>query len=228
MQLDHRCLWVKSDAMKAISKTVGVVLAGGQSRRMGGGDKALLAFGHGALIGNAIQKLKSQVSEVVINANGDAARFAQFGMPVVADTIGVGAGPLAGILAGMRWAAANRDGIAFIATSACDTPFFPGDLVEGFIAQIGENDRGVAIAASRGCTHQAFGLWPVALADDLEDALASGTRKVLDWARRHGAVEVCFDDIEAGRQAIDPFFNANTPEELAAANAFLARLEGSS
>ncbi len=190
---------------------------------MGGGDKGLLDFGGATLMGNAIQRLKPQVAEVIINANGDPDRFASFDVPIVSDTVGGFAGPLSGVLAGMRWAALYRPEAKFVATTACDTPFFPDDLVARLGVAVGTNYRAVAIAASDGNSHQVFGLWPVALADDLEEALDSGLRKVLDWASRHDAIEVNFGKIMLGDRTIDPFFNVNTPEDLSEAKQFLAQ-----
>ncbi len=203
-------------------RIVGVILAGGQSRRMGGGDKCLLDLGGVTLLQNAIRKLKPQVADLVINANGGPERFASLGVPVAPDTIGGFPGPLAGLLAGMRWAASHRADAHFIATVACDTPFFPDDMIARLSAAIGARNHAIAIAASGGASHQVFGLWPVALADDLEGALNSGVRKVLDWANRHDAMEVDFGAVTLGDQAIDPFFNINTPEDLTEAREVMA------
>lgn len=210
--------------MQSLDKSiVGVILAGGQSRRMGGDDKGLMDFGGGTLMGNAIRKLQPQVAEVIINANGDPSRFSQFAVPVVADSVSGFVGPLGGVLAGMRWAASQRPGARFVATAACDTPFFPDDLVQRLGSALAGRERGVAIAASGGDTHQVFGLWSIALADDLEEALNAGHRKVLDWARRHDAFEVNFERLEIAGRTIDPFLNANTPDELLEANRLLAQ-----
>lgn len=197
---------------------MGVVLAGGQSRRMGGGDKSLAPFGGGTLIENAIGKLSPQVSQLVISANGDPARFDHFAIPVIADSLTGFAGPLAGLLATMRWTAKVRPDAQFVATVACDTPFFPDDLVQRLRAALAGRDRAIAIAASDGRTHQVFGLWPVALADDLEEALNSGVRKVLEWARRYEVIEVNFDFVQLAGGSFDPFLNVNTPEDLCEAN----------
>jgi molybdopterin-guanine dinucleotide biosynthesis protein A len=200
----------------------GVILAGGQSRRMGGGDKGLLELAGRPMLAHVAARLAPQVGTLVINANGDPARFARLGLPVVADTIPDFAGPLAGVLAGMRWARANTPAARFIATAAGDAPLLPTDLVSRCLAALGDRPGGVALAQSGGELHPVIGLWPVALADDLEAQLRAGVRKVLAWTDRHGTVPVPFGFVEVGRAAIDPFFNANTPQELDALRAALA------
>jgi molybdopterin-guanine dinucleotide biosynthesis protein A len=154
-------------------KIAGVILAGGLARRMGGGDKALLELAGQTLLARVIARLKPQVGEMVLNANGDPARFAEFGLPVVPDTVEGFAGPLAGILAGMRWAAAK--GYTHVASAAGDTPFFPADLVARLAGAVHSSGHPIALAATndpqRGLSeHPTFGLWPVDLADNLEEA----------------------------------------------------------
>ncbi len=195
-------------------QVVGIVLAGGQARRMGGGDKCLLEIGGQSLLARAIDRLSPQVSKLVINANGDAARFGSFDAPVVKDTIDGFVGPLAGVLAGMRWTLEHAPDAPYIITAASDTPFFPRDLVQRFLQDVGRGQLSIALATSNGRVHPVFGLWPVALADDLEKALNSGLRKILDWTDRHEMVEVVF---EIGTAQIDPFYNVNRPEDLAKA-----------
>jgi len=201
-------------------KPLGVILAGGQSRRMGGGDKALLALGGRPVIGHVIARLAPQVAGLAINANGDAARFDDFGLPVIADSIAGFAGPLAGVLAGLDWAATQ--GASHIVTAAADTPFFPTDLVARLQAAADEAGVPIALAASpdplRGMNrHPTFGLWPVALRDDLRAALQGGLRKVVLWTDRHGTALAEFSSAAA-----DPFFNINRPEDLARAKTMLA------
>lgn len=192
----------------------GVLLAGGQSRRMGGGDKGLLGFGHGTMLGHVIERFAPQVGQLVLNANGDPARFGEFGLPVVADTIDGNVGPLAGVLAGMRWARENTRA-RFIATASTDAPFLPLNLVANLCDFAEANPAAIAIARSGGHLHPVIGLWPVAHHDDLETALRDdGIRKVLRWTDRHGTLPVDFADLTIGGKIIDPFFNANTPEEL--------------
>ncbi len=201
----------------------GVILAGGQSRRMGGGDKGLLDLAGRPMLAHVIERLAPQVGHVVINANGDPARFAAFGLPVVADTVAGFVGPLAGVLAGMRWSRANAPAVRWIATAAGDAPLLPRDLVARSVEALQDRPGAVALAQSAGELHPVIGLWPVALADDLEAQLAAGVRKVLAWTDRHGTVPVPFPFTELGGTELDPFFNANTPEELANLRALLAR-----
>jgi molybdenum cofactor guanylyltransferase len=195
----------------------GVLLAGGQSRRMFeaariAGDKGLLELAGQTMLGRVIAALAPQVDAMVINANGEPARFAAFNLPVVPDTVGGFAGPLAGVLAGMRWSQANTPQATHIATVSTDAPFLPADLVAQLAAGLLHNP--IALARSGGELHPVIGLWPVRLAGDLEAALEGGVRKVLAWTDRHGTSAVDFDFIKLGEARIDPFFNANTPEEL--------------
>jgi molybdenum cofactor guanylyltransferase len=203
------------------TKTVGLLLAGGRSSRMAtaftggaGGDKGLLDLDGQPMIAHVIKRLAPQVGQMVINANGDAQRFAPFGLPVVADSIGGYAGPLAGILAGLQWAKTNAPQATHVASVSTDAPFVPADLVERLYTGLAKHTGAIALASSGGDLHPVIGLWPVALADDLEAALQSGTRKVLAWTDRHGTVPVDFPFEERGGIRIDPFFNANTPEDL--------------
>lgn len=188
----------------------GIVLAGGQSRRMGGGDKGLLDLGGRPLIGHVIARLGCARA---ISANGDPARYAGFGLPVLPDSVAGWPGPLAGVLAGMDWAAAQ--GIGRIVTAAADTPFFPRDLAE----RLAEAAAPVALAACEGQEHPAFAAWDVDLREDLRAALAAGTRRMRDWMDRHGAARVQFP---VGSKGADPFFNVNTPADLETARAMLA------
>lgn len=205
---------------------VGVLLAGGRSRRMGGGDKSLLELGGKPLLTHVIERLEPQVSGMVLNANGDPGRFAGFGLHVIADPVADNPGPLAGVLAGMIWAEVNDPAARWVATAACDTPFFPKDLVARLLEATGGRYPAVALAESEGRQHPVFGLWPTALADDLRQALESGTRKVLDWTDRHTTVTAAFDPVEIGGEMVDPFFNANRPEDLAWAEERLAAAAG--
>ena len=205
------------------NQVTGVLLAGGQSRRMGGGDKGLLGLAGRPMLGHVICRLAPQVRAMVINANGDASRFAAFGLPVVADTIGGFVGPLAGVLAGMRWAAAHAPAARWIVTAAADAPLLPSDLVARFVAAVEDRPGAIALAQSNGELHPVIGLWPVALADDLEAQLRTGVRKVLHWTDRHGTVPVPFPPARLCGIDIDPFFNANTPQELDQLRAMLAK-----
>ncbi len=187
---------------------VAVLLAGGQGVRMGGGDKPLRMLGGRTLLEHAITRIRPQVAAMVLNANGDATRFAAFGLDVVADGIADHPGPLAGILAGMRWAA--RIGAADVLSVPTDTPFLPDDLVARLMAA--RNGLPLACAASGGWTHPVIGLWPVGLADALEADLRAGMRKIDRWTAQHGVAHA-----EFSTSPFDPFFNVNTPEELAEA-----------
>lgn len=206
--------------MSMTEPVVGILLAGGRSSRMGGGDKCLRMLGGQPLLARIIERLKPQVSAMVISANGDPSRFAAFGLPVVADSIAGFAGPLAGVHAGLAWVEANRPGIRYAVTVATDTPFLPADLVQRFLAA-----RPVApsllVARSGEGVHPVIGLWPVSLVAALEASLKRGERKAQTWTKDHGAVEVAFPDVEIGSKPLDPFFNINDPDQLAEAEALL-------
>jgi molybdopterin-guanine dinucleotide biosynthesis protein A len=199
--------------MSTAEDVAGVVLAGGRSRRMGGGDKTLLDLDGRSMLAHVISRLRPQVRELVINANGDATRFDGLGFLVVADTVTGFAGPLAGLLAGMHWAARLQRPPRWIVTASGDAPLLPTDLVVRLRAAA-DRSGGVAIAGVPGKLHHVIGLWPIALAGDLEQTLANGARKVSDWADRHNAVSVQFETMRIGDREIDPFFNVNTPADL--------------
>jgi molybdopterin-guanine dinucleotide biosynthesis protein A len=207
--------------MKPREHSVGILLAGGKSSRMGGGDKCLLPLAGRPILAHVIERLKPQVAELIINANGDPARFSAFGLPVVEDRLGGYAGPLAGIHAGLEWVRTNRPGCRFAITAASDTPFLPADLVDRLCSASGEGAPNLAVARSADGMHPVFGLWPVTLAPDLEVSLLAGHRKVSEWVRLHQAREVMFPPLEIGSRTIDPFFNINRADDLAAAEAFL-------
>lgn len=200
----------------------GVLLAGGQSRRMGGGDKALRELAGRPLLAHIVDRAAPQVDRLVLNANGDPARFAGFDLPVARDVVEGFAGPLAGVLTGMHWAAEHAPGCRWVATFACDAPFFPSDLVRRMREAIARESADMACAASRGRTHPVFGLWPVALRGDLEQAMtAEGIRKVDAWTGRYRMATVAYDDVAVNETALDPFFNTNHPEDLAEAERLL-------
>ncbi|MCV2873935.1 molybdenum cofactor guanylyltransferase MobA [Defluviimonas sp. WL0050] len=201
-----------------MTSTPGVILAGGKATRMGGGDKGLKRVAGERLIDRVIARLGPQCAPLAINANGDPARFAEFGLPVLPDSLPDHPGPLAGVLAGLDWAAGL--GAASIVTVAADTPFFPADLVARLQAAAGPS--GLALAASRDDTgklwqHPTFGLWPVALRNDLRAALEGGLRKIVLWTDRHEAGIAEFPS-----DPFDPFFNINTPEDIAEAERLIA------
>jgi molybdopterin-guanine dinucleotide biosynthesis protein A len=189
-----------------------VILAGGLSRRMGGGDKCLLPLGDRPVLAHVIARLRPQVAALALNANGDATRFADFGLSVVADDAADFAGPLAGILAALDWARRAHPSASAVLTVPADTPFLPRDLAAR-LAEAGAP----TLARSGGRVHPVVGLWPVTLGDTLRKALRTeGIRKVEDWTARLGATIVDFQGT-----AIDPFYNINTPEDLARAAALL-------
>jgi molybdenum cofactor guanylyltransferase len=202
--------------------TIGVLLAGGLARRMGGGDKPLRLIAGRPLLDHVIERLRPQVAGLVLNANGDPARFASYGLPVVADSVPDYAGPLAGVLAGLDWTAANRPHCAMIVSVATDAPFIPTDLVARMAKAIEAEGADLACAASGDQTHPVIGLWPVRLREDLRRALVEeGLRKVDVWTARYKLAVVPFAD-----RPIDPFFNANRPEDLERAAALLAEASG--
>ena len=203
-------------------KIVGLLLAGGQSRRMGGGDKALRLLGGITLLERAIGRLRPQVDTLVLNANGDPGRFAKFGLPVVPDSAPDFAGPLAGVLAGLDWAASQRPDCPYVVSVATDAPFLPVDLVARLAEGLDEAHSDLACAASGGRSHPVFGLWPVQLREDLRRAMVDQRiRKVDLWTARHMLATVPFAD-----QPVDPFFNANRPEDLEIAAALLKAAAG--
>jgi molybdopterin-guanine dinucleotide biosynthesis protein A len=202
-----------------VKQPLGVILAGGLATRMGGGDKGLLPLGAGTLLGNVIDRLGPQVAELALNANGDAGRFADFGLPVLPDSVQGYAGPLAGVLAGLDWAAER--GAESIVSAAADTPFFPADLVPRLLLAAEGMAHPLVLAATpdpkRGTMrHPTFGIWPVALRDDLRSALDGGLRKVVLWTDAHDGREAVFPV-----EPFDPFFNVNTPDDLEKAKALL-------
>ncbi|MEO1549289.1 MAG: molybdenum cofactor guanylyltransferase MobA [Pseudomonadota bacterium] len=206
--------------MTRLPMPLGVILAGGQARRMGGGDKGLLPLGDARVIDHVMTRLKPQADPILLNANGPAGRFEGLGLEVIADTIPGFKGPLAGVLAGLE--AGQARGHEWILTVAADTPFFPSDLGAQLAQAATRADAPIALAQgpdpSRGWVrHPTFGLWSTRLADALRAALEDGISKVVLFTEPQGAVYARFDG------APDPFFNINTPEDLIQAQ---ARLEG--
>ena len=193
----------------------GIILAGGLSRRMGGGDKGLLMLVKTSIIERVIDKILPQVGSLAININGDSSRFPDYKLPIIPDSIKGYLGPLSGILAGMEWAFKN--GNRYIATVAADTPFLPDDLIKRLHAMVKSKNLNIGIAASRILSgddvfiHPTFGIWEVALKDDLRDALANDTRKIMFWAKKFKLDYYYFDTSD---KLSDPFFNINTPDDL--------------
>jgi molybdopterin-guanine dinucleotide biosynthesis protein A len=198
-------------------KIGGVLLAGGRSQRMGGGDKTLKLLGGKTILAHVIARARPQVDALALNANGDPARFADYGLPVVADSVDGFAGPLAGVLAGLDWTAAHLPEAELMASFATDTPFLPRDVVRQLAVALEEGGFELACAQSNGRTHPVFALWQVSSRDSLRAALQQGLRKVGDWVNRFRLVEV-----EFLAEPVDPFFNTNRPEDLAEAERLMS------
>lgn len=193
-----------------MTKIIGVVLAGGKSARMGGGDKCLSLLAGQTLLARAIARARPQVDELLLNANGDVTRFSSIDLSIIPDSIEGYAGPLAGILSALEWARAYRPHCTHVVSFASDTPFFPTDLVTRLIRTAQEQQKPLACAASGGRSHPVFGIWPVALADDLRHAMIrDNMRKVDAWTARHGAALADYPVVP-----FDPFFNINQPQDL--------------
>jgi len=201
---------------------VGVLLAGGLSRRMGGGDKNQLDLGSRPILDHVIERTKPQVDTLILNANGDPARFDGYGLPVVADVIDGYAGPLAGILTGMEWVVEHVPDAKWLASFPTDAPFLPCDLVVKLCAAIAAEDADMACAMSQGRTHPPIAVWPVELHRNLRQAMVDeDMRKIDRWTARYKVIHVPFDDPD-----MDPFFNINRAENLKEAERHLAGLRG--
>ena len=193
-------------------------MAGGQSRRMGGGDKCLRPLDGKPILKHVIDRVRPQVAPLLLNANGDPERFAAFGLPVVEDVVGDFAGPLAGVLTGLEWAADQAPTCTWLASFATDAPFLPEDLVARLLAAVEAEGADMACAASGGRDHPVFGLWPVRLRGELRRAMVEeGIRKVDAWTARFKLARVAFPPIETPAGPLDSFFNTNRPEDLAEA-----------
>ena len=202
----------------AIAPTLGVLLAGGLARRMGGGDKPMRSIGSRTLLERVIARVRPQCDDLILNANGDPARFAAFGLTVVADNVPDFPGPLAGILAALDWTAANRPDIAWMLSAAADCPFLPRDLVARLHEARAREDAQLAVAASGGQTHPVIGLWRVSLRDELRHSLVvEDIRKIDRWTARYRLATVSWPT-----EPLDPFFNANTVEDIAEAERLAA------
>jgi molybdopterin-guanine dinucleotide biosynthesis protein A len=207
--------------MTETTKIPGVLLAGGLARRMGGGDKPMRSIGGRTILERVIARLKPQCDGLILNANGNPARFAAFGLPVIADGVADFPGPLAGILAGLDWAAAKRPEIKWMLSAAADCPFLPRDLVSRLYKDLIEQDAQLAVAASDGQSHPVIGLWNVSLREELRHALVvEDVRKIDRWTARYRLATVTWPVTP-----LDPFFNANTVEDIAEAER-LAALDG--
>ena len=200
------------------SPTVAVLLAGGLARRMGGGDKCLREVAGRPLLSHVIERILPQVDHVVLNANGDPERFSEFGLPVIADVVEGNAGPLAGILTGLDWAARHVTECEWVVSVPTDAPFLPMDYVARMMAAIEDEDAELACASTNGRTHPVAGLWALQLMLELRSALIDeDIRKIDQWTVRYRLA-----DVEFSSEPIDPFFNANRPEDLKAAEVILA------
>ncbi|HZO46670.1 MAG TPA: molybdenum cofactor guanylyltransferase MobA [Xanthobacteraceae bacterium] len=206
-------------AMSSSNPPLGLILAGGLARRMGGGDKARIVIGGKTILDRVLATMTPQCGRLIINANGDPARFADTGLPVVTDSVPDFAGPLAGILAGLDWAAAHAPDVTDLASVPGDCPFLPSDLVPRLAQARAEAKTPLACARSGEWRHPVVALWPVALREDLRQALmVEGLHKIEIWTARHG-VAIADWPIEP----VDPFFNVNTPEDVAAAERVAAQ-----
>jgi molybdopterin-guanine dinucleotide biosynthesis protein A len=202
-----------------MNKPLGLILAGGLARRMGGGDKGLIEVGGETILDRVLSRMRPQCSRMIINANGDPSRFGFTGLPVVADDIPDFAGPLAGILAGLDWAAAHEPQTDYVASAPGDCPFLPRDFVKRLELARAEKKKPLACAKSGDWRHPVVGLWPVALRNDLRRALMEEQlHKIEIWTARHGVAVAEWTD-----KPVDPFFNANTPEDVAQANEIAAQ-----
>lgn len=188
---------------------VGLILAGGRAARMGGCDKPLIEAGGETLLARVVARLNGQCDAVLLNANGDAARFAAFGLPVLADVVEGYCGPLAGVLTGLEWLRRHAPDRAWLLTAAADTPLFPLDLARRLAAAAAGHNAPIAVAVSGGRTHPVFGLWSAALAEELRRALTvEGERRLHAFIRRFRVATVDWPTAP-----YDPFFNVNTPDD---------------
>ena len=198
-------------------KVLGVILAGGQARRMGGADKPLTEIAGKPLLQYVVERLSPQLTHLLLNANGDAERYAQFNLPVQEDIVTGFAGPLAGVLSAMAWARAFQPQVSHVITVAADTPFYPGEYVDNMLAAVDEKNT-LACASYKGRTQPVFGLWPVDLHNELHQALVEeDIHKVDLFTARYGVADVNFDAMP-----FNPFFNVNRIEDVAAGEALFA------
>jgi molybdopterin-guanine dinucleotide biosynthesis protein A len=205
-----------------VPPTLGLVLAGGQARRMGGGDKAFIRIGGTAILDRVLARLRPACDQIILNANGDPKRFAAYGLPVVADSVPDFAGPLAGILAGLDWAAEHARDLEWMVSVPGDCPFLPEGLVARLHAVRAAEKKALACAQSGDWRHPVVGLWRVSLREDLRHALVDeDLHKIEVWTARHGVAIAAWPD-----KPIDPFFNVNTPEDVTQANALAAAARG--
>lgn len=195
------------------AQPLGLILAGGLARRMGGGDKTLVEINGKPILNRVLERMSTQCARVVLNANGDPSRFASYGLPVIPDDVADFPGPLAGILAGMEWAAEHMPDTADIVSVPGDSPFLPFDLVDRLEEVRTQSGKSIACAMSGDWRYPVVALWPVKLRHDLRDAITKeGLRKVEVWMARHGIALAEWPD-----EPVDPFMNVNTPDDVALA-----------
>ena len=206
--------------MTRIDGVAGILLAGGLSRRMGGGDKCLRPLGGRTILAHILEAVAPQLDLLALNANGDPRRFSDYGLPVIPDTISGNVGPLAGVLAGMEWVAEHFPDYPWVVSVPTDAPFLPGDLVGRLISVVSREGSDMACAASGGRRHPVCGLWPVRLRGALQKAVAvEEIRKVDEWTGRYS-----LSTVEFSTSPYDPFFNTNRPEDLSQAEILLSQI----
>jgi molybdenum cofactor guanylyltransferase len=199
--------------MKASELVIGIILAGGLARRMGGGDKCLLPLAGKTLLQRTIDRASPQVHQLLLNANGNSLRFARTRLPVIPDIFANNLGPLAGIHAGLNWMQSNSPNAEWLVSFASDTPFFPENLTETLLQTANSGSTKLVVATSKQNVHPVFALWHISLKSEIETLLQTGeTPRLLDWMKANNAVEVEFQ-----AETYDPFFNINTPQDLYAA-----------
>jgi molybdopterin-guanine dinucleotide biosynthesis protein A len=197
------------------NQITGVILAGGQSRRMGGGDKFLKKVANKTILEHVINQFSKQCNTLIISANGDHSRLENFNLPIVKDPIGEDMGPLSGILAAMLWSQSNKPSHTHILSVAADSPLFPLNYTDNMLKRANEFEtQAIILAKSRGRHHPIFGVWPIESANDLKSFLETGGRKIRAWTdtKPNGTIE--FPDLLINDNIIDPFFNINEPEDL--------------
>jgi len=207
--------------MSNTEPVVGVILAGGLAKRMGGGDKCLLPLAGKTLLQRTVERAQPQVGSLLLNANGSSLRFARTRLPVIADEFPDNLGPLAGVHAGLSWMRDNKPGATWLASFASDSPFFPTDLVAQLSSAATASNSQLAVATSKGRTHPIFALWHISLSDKIELQLQTGDMpRLQDWIKQQKMIAV-----EFAAEHYDPFFNINTPQDLYTAEPLAALIK---
>jgi molybdenum cofactor guanylyltransferase len=194
-----------------------ILLAGGQSRRLGGGDKCLISLEKEIILDKILKKILPQNKSIILNANGDPDRFSKYSFPIIQDTMDGYLGPLVGILSGMEWVRKNQKNKKYIVSIATDTPFFPYNLVEKLYSTVVARPEKIICASWQGRKNPIFAIWPISLSDDLRKDILLGSRKIDSWTSKYGVYAINFVSPN------DPFFNINTPEDLELANEMVGR-----